>query len=84
MREIRTSDSEGGGIETNRFSLPLSGLQGFSGRPRVKPGQARGRLCTPAFALARACTDLKNSGIFRGLFVVPAQATRKRGPGATR
>jgi hypothetical protein len=24
MREIRTSGSEGGGIETNRFSLPLS------------------------------------------------------------
>ena len=23
MREIRTSGSEGGGIETNRFSLPL-------------------------------------------------------------
>jgi hypothetical protein len=24
MREIRTSGSEGGGIEANRFSLPLS------------------------------------------------------------
>jgi hypothetical protein len=24
MREIRTSGSEGGGTETNRFSLPLS------------------------------------------------------------
>jgi len=24
MREIRTSGSEGGGIETNRYSLPLS------------------------------------------------------------
>jgi len=24
MREIRTSGSEGGGIQTNRFSLPLS------------------------------------------------------------
>ena len=24
MREIRTSGSEGGGCETNRFSLPLS------------------------------------------------------------
>ena len=24
MREIRSSGSEGGGIETNRFSLPLS------------------------------------------------------------
>jgi hypothetical protein len=27
MREIRTSGSEGGGIETNRFSLPLSLLR---------------------------------------------------------
>ena len=26
MREIRTSGSEGGGCETNRFSLPLSEL----------------------------------------------------------
>ena len=26
MREIRTSGSEGGGTETNRFSLPLSKL----------------------------------------------------------
>jgi len=28
MREIRTSGSEGGGIETNRRSLPLSRLYG--------------------------------------------------------
>ena len=27
MREIRTSGSEGGGIETNRYSLPLSNLR---------------------------------------------------------
>jgi hypothetical protein len=27
MREIRTSGSEGGGIESNRFSLPLSGQE---------------------------------------------------------
>jgi putative endonuclease len=27
MREIRTSGSEGGGIESNRFSLPLSGIK---------------------------------------------------------
>jgi hypothetical protein len=27
MREIRTSGSEGGGIESNRFSLPLSGFR---------------------------------------------------------
>jgi hypothetical protein len=26
MRESRTSGSEGGGTETNRFSLPLSNL----------------------------------------------------------
>ena len=40
MREIRTSGSEGGGIETNRFSLPLSGRQGRSGAldPRFRGG----------------------------------------------
>jgi hypothetical protein len=39
MREIRTSGSEGGGIETNRSSLPLSGTQGLKRLP-----------WTPAFA----------------------------------
>ena len=34
MRENRQSGSEGGGTETNRFSLPLSGASpGFPGKP---------------------------------------------------
>jgi len=36
MREIRTSGSEGGGVETNRRSLPLSVTTGISNA--VKPG----------------------------------------------
>ena len=46
MREIRTSGSEGGGVEPNRLSLPLS-----EGRIRrlQPPVQARGRLWVPAF-----------------------------------
>jgi len=40
MREIRTSGSEGGGIETNRCSLPLSVSPAGPGLPDrpVKPG----------------------------------------------
>ena len=30
MREIRTSGSEGGGVETNRCSLPLSSIWVFN------------------------------------------------------
>jgi len=40
MREIRTSGSEGGGIEANRFSLPLSSVGGTSGGD-VGPGFRR-------------------------------------------
>jgi len=42
MREIRTSGSEGGGIETNRRSLPLFIIHGrrLLDRP-VKPGDDR-------------------------------------------
>jgi len=36
MREIRTSGSEGGGIETNRYSLPLSEHQGTALQQCVK------------------------------------------------
>jgi len=46
MREIRTSGSEGGGIETNRCSLPLSvttGRQGLLDCP-VKPGNDTDRV----------------------------------------
>jgi len=35
MREIRTSGSEGGGTEPNRFSLPLSA----NGKERVLKGR---------------------------------------------
>jgi len=43
MREIRTSGSEGGGIETNRCSLPL--FDYFCSVPQNSgsPGQARRR-----------------------------------------
>jgi hypothetical protein len=47
MREIRTSGSEGGGIETNRFSLPLSPAGRHERRQcgsRLPPGQ-RSRQC---------------------------------------
>jgi hypothetical protein len=33
MREIRKSGSEGGGIETNRFSLPLFAASGLDDHP---------------------------------------------------
>jgi hypothetical protein len=62
MREIRKSGSEGGGTETNRFSLPLSpaatrakarfvnsALQGASARKRRRAGVStpgRGRQTT--------------------------------------
>jgi hypothetical protein len=32
MRENRTYGSEGGGTETNRFSLPLSGISSSAAR----------------------------------------------------
>src|SRR6266700_1525947 len=41
MREIRTSGSEGGGVQTNELSLPLSSLWNrncFTMDARVKPG----------------------------------------------
>jgi len=40
MREICTSGSEGGGIETNRFSLPLSSqkwIPAFAGKTERAP-----------------------------------------------
>ena len=46
MREIRTSGSEGGGVEPNRPSLPLSAIHA----PSLAPGLRRGRHWTPAFA----------------------------------
>jgi hypothetical protein len=43
MREIRTSGSEGGGAETNRFSLPLSAQARSLGLgPAVNRGLGRG------------------------------------------
>ena len=48
MREIRTSGSEGGGIETNRFSLPLSGV------PRMILNLEVQVLCGPQGAEPRA------------------------------
>src|SRR6266567_4827443 len=41
MREIRTSGSEGGGVQTNELSLPLSSSSHksfYAMDPRVKPG----------------------------------------------
>ncbi len=41
MREIRTSGSEGGGVQTNELSLPLSSFSHesfYAMDPRVKPG----------------------------------------------
>jgi len=52
MREIRTSGSEGGGIETNRCSLPLSvtpavlrstGSSSFAAPPYPPPRAGEGR-----------------------------------------
>jgi len=40
MREIRQSGSEGGGIEINRFSLPLCAPEGASSQRGASPLQA--------------------------------------------
>src|SRR6266571_3883338 len=45
MREIRTSGSEGGGVQTNELSLPLSSHQTLYAKEidcRVKPGNGDG------------------------------------------
>ena len=75
MREIRTSGSEGGGIETNRRSLPLSVTtdRGYW-IARSIPGSSQGRAMTPVSLSFRARIGLAGFVQEPHAFFVPLQA----------
>ena len=63
MREIRTSGSEGGGIETNRRSLPLSRLSyGTSASKTWMAGTSPAMTAEKWFDMTRTCSIAEIAG----------------------
>src|SRR5215470_493557 len=71
MREIRTSGSEGGGVETNRCSLPLSSSSSPSGllahRPEPLHGCCQHLVARPTPPLVGKNLDLLDAVVTRRL-----------------